>query len=162
MVIHYVSVMFEVLVEIQLGRERQGQIVIIRMEGEIRRTSVRQTQRDQIKKRLEGDMSTGEKQPEKYSQRKWNKLDDIWANDRESVICFPMFLIPADKHPACPCPNGEWLSSDNASQSFSITPSKSIITEPKHMFAIQKLGYSPVSQFSTVCFATTGMAAYSF
>ena len=52
MVIHYLSVMFEVLVEIQLGRERQGQIVIISMAGEIRRTSERQTQRDQIQKRL--------------------------------------------------------------------------------------------------------------
>lgn len=53
MVIHYLSCTFEALLEVQMSCERQGQVVIRSMEGEMKRTSEMQTQKDQMRGKKE-------------------------------------------------------------------------------------------------------------
>lgn len=84
MLIHNLPRMFEVLLQMQMGQDRQGQIVISNMQSERKRTSDRQTQRDQMREkicRVRYVHRENEGRPENYGQRETKKRDDISAND---------------------------------------------------------------------------------
>lgn len=62
--------------EMQMGLNRQGQVVITNVQGDINRAHAKQTHRDQMKKKkAKRDLQTGRKKrrPEKYKRRETKK-----------------------------------------------------------------------------------------
>ena len=131
--------MSEVLLEMQTGWERRGKVAIRNTSGERNRASETQTQMRRIVRcqdKEKGEKDTRQLQTQRRPRKGW--YQSKWhITERESVR---RFLIPANKQRSSfssgPMVSESCLSSDNASQSSLITPSKSIITKPKHVFAI--------------------------